>query len=310
MRFRLIPLILAMTLFSTTALAQTTLKNDTYSGGSASLAVQAGFGAGESFAALFKPPKYPFTIQKVQALIAPKPGGSSSTKTFNLTIYQDASPALTPGTKKYDKPIQVTSSASAISQTDITKDNIQITAGYIRISYRQLHKGTPSIVRDKGPLKAKTNLIHGDVGTGSKAWYWTGSLFLQGNWIIRVIGTAGGTVTPDSGTVTLDSGTATKDKGATTKDKGGTATDTGATQQDSKGVGMGAEGEKCYPNGTCNAGLTCLSKLCVKVPDAGTKTGGDGEDDGCSVSAGVPADASPGLLLMALALLLVIRRRR
>jgi hypothetical protein len=52
---------------------------------------------------------------------------------------------------------------------------------------------------------------------------------------------------------------------------------------------QGAEGQSCYPNGTCNAGLTCASDLCVNVGadggdastsdagtgDAGTKDGGD-----------------------------------
>ncbi len=44
---------------------------------------------------------------------------------------------------------------------------------------------------------------------------------------------------------------------------------------------VGAEGQGCFPNDTCNAGLTCASKLCVKLPGGGggaggsTSTGGD-----------------------------------
>lgn len=38
---------------------------------------------------------------------------------------------------------------------------------------------------------------------------------------------------------------------------------------------QGEEGGPCYPNGTCNAGLSCYSNLCVKVPEAGGMEGGD-----------------------------------
>lgn len=31
---------------------------------------------------------------------------------------------------------------------------------------------------------------------------------------------------------------------------------------------QGTERGACYPNSTCNAGLTCLSNFCVRVPDA------------------------------------------
>jgi hypothetical protein len=37
---------------------------------------------------------------------------------------------------------------------------------------------------------------------------------------------------------------------------------------------VGAEGQGCFPNDTCNAGLTCASKLCVKLPGGGGGAGG------------------------------------
>jgi hypothetical protein len=33
--------------------------------------------------------------------------------------------------------------------------------------------------------------------------------------------------------------------------------------------GQGEEGGACYPNGTCDQGLLCLSQLCVRPIDAG-----------------------------------------
>ena len=38
---------------------------------------------------------------------------------------------------------------------------------------------------------------------------------------------------------------------------------------DNNGKDPGTEGGPCYPNGTCNAGLTCASNTCVRLPDGG-----------------------------------------
>lgn len=40
--------------------------------------------------------------------------------------------------------------------------------------------------------------------------------------------------------------------------------------------GQGGETQVCYPNDTCNAGLACLSHLCVRPSDAGSVGGGSG----------------------------------
>lgn len=45
----------------------------------------------------------------------------------------------------------------------------------------------------------------------------------------------------------------------------------------------GTEGEACYANGTCNAGLTCLSNTCVDAD------GGDGDGDGSGGDSNVPS---------------------
>jgi Cys-rich repeat protein len=43
---------------------------------------------------------------------------------------------------------------------------------------------------------------------------------------------------------------------------------TGCTDQSE--LQQGTERGACYPNNSCNAGLTCLSHFCVRVPDAGS----------------------------------------
>ena len=180
--------------------APTTLKNDTYTGGSISAGLQNGFSAGESFAALFTPPSYPFTVNKIQALIADKTAGSVNSKEYTLLIYQDTPGSKAPGAKLLDLATYLTPSQSKLQEIDVTKHNIVITKGDIRVQFRQLHTGAPSIVRDNGPRKAKRNLIHGKIG-GPMAWHWVEDLTkvgmnIKGNWIIRVVSGSGGTPPP------------------------------------------------------------------------------------------------------------------
>ena len=79
-----------VTLADTAARAATvTLKNDAWTGSSASMAVQGGFIAKEGFASVFIPPICPFKVTKIQVYIAPGPGGSPSTKMFTVQIYND-----------------------------------------------------------------------------------------------------------------------------------------------------------------------------------------------------------------------------
>jgi hypothetical protein len=51
----------------------------------------------------------------------------------------------------------------------------------------------------------------------------------------------------------------------------------------------GTEGEACYANGTCNQGLSCLSKLCVS-----TVAGASGSGGTTSTSGGAPGTSGSG----------------
>jgi hypothetical protein len=46
----------------------------------------------------------------------------------------------------------------------------------------------------------------------------------------------------------------------------------------------GDEGGKCYPNGTCNGGLSCFSKLCVRNAVVGSPDGHEDHDAGPDAS--------------------------
>ena len=55
--------------------------------------------------------------------------------------------------------------------------------------------------------------------------------------------------------------------------------------------GTGGLRQACYANGTCNAGLSCLSETCVSTSDAGA-SGGAGGAAGASSATGGAAGAS------------------
>ena len=57
----------------------------------------------------------------------------------------------------------------------------------------------------------------------------------------------------------------------------------GGRQKDIEEHGAGREGEECYPNGTCDAGLVCYKNRCIVDPDdgvAGEASGGGGSGGG------------------------------
>src|SRR5258708_28435407 len=47
---------------------------------------------------------------------------------------------------------------------------------------------------------------------------------------------------------------------------GSTATPDDSSTDSPSAPSPGGEGQACYPNGTCNAGLSCLSHTCVVLP--------------------------------------------
>jgi hypothetical protein len=61
----------------------------------------------------------------------------------------------------------------------------------------------------------------------------------------------------------------------------------GACSSGSKGPAAGTVRGACYPNGTCNTGLTCFSDVCVDTrPDGGKDAAGDGAKDASPVDGG------------------------
>lgn len=56
----------------------------------------------------------------------------------------------------------------------------------------------------------------------------------------------------------------------------------GADGGDDSSSAVGTEGHACYANGTCNAGLACVSNVCVFLDDAGSDASADALDEAVS----------------------------
>ncbi|MFH1132403.1 MAG: MYXO-CTERM sorting domain-containing protein [Pseudomonadota bacterium] len=285
-----------------------TLQNDTYDGSSTGLFLQAGFISGERFGAVFTPPSYPFEVHKIQIIIAHPEGTPSVLKEFQLYIWEDEPGSKEPGVELYTEMTMIQSSLNHFSEINLPAPLPKVNAGKnLRIAFEQFHMGPPSIVRDLGPLKTKSNLIYGTIpGIINKStWFWSEDLamygmVIQGNWIIRVIGDAPG-FTPDAGP--------TSDFGPTPD---GGQNDFNVYIKDGK-VGGDGGGEPCmgcllgpcYPNGTCNDGLECRSGVCVEKITV--------EEGGCGCKVDGKNSAGPIVPLLALGVLFLVtiwRRRK
>jgi hypothetical protein len=58
------------------------------------------------------------------------------------------------------------------------------------------------------------------------------------------------------------------------------------------GAVTGTEGGKCYPNGTCDAGLTCASSICVRLLDGGARDAAQDAGDDVAMDHGIDAQKS------------------
>ena len=76
-------------------------------------------------------------------------------------------------------------------------------------------------------------------------------------------------------------GACTQDPGPGTRlDRGPAETGLADQRKPDTSPPAGSAGGPCYPNDTCNKGLVCVSKLCVRIPDAGPEDTGPGDHRG------------------------------
>lgn len=277
------------------ALAQE-LANDGYVEGVGTAGFQAGFVAGEMFAARFTPTA-PGELTRIRMLF----GGAPGLSTVTVHVWEDTG-ALEPGAEVYTGDFEVSRDDIGLQVLELTGLGVLV-AGPFRVGVEVHAGGLPSIARDDdGTITAASNLAFLTPG----GWMLSTAIGLMGDWILRA------TVTPavDAG-VSLDAGAAVD---ASVELDASTSTDAGAAiDAPSSGCRSNADcdlGQYCGEGGVCSfdcrldsdcaSGATCntLGRCVASAPPA----------SGCSCRA---SSRGPGALALVLgaALAGAVRRR-
>lgn len=214
----------AALLVASPALAQTTYQNDGFVDGTAA-GFQGGFIPGEMAAACFTPPPgdYPIRLQRMQFLFGGDRIGATVFQTMKVwTRGGDGAPPSNLVVSQEE--VEVTAANDAFSEFDLTQFSLLVTEPFC-VGIEFSNAGLPSVARDDDGSNARpgNNWIYASDGLGGFAWNQSILFGVQGDWIIRVIGTpsGGGTGNPDTGTP--DTGTpdtGTPDAGTPTPDTG------------------------------------------------------------------------------------------
>lgn len=206
-------LVAAAVSISPKVLAQTTYQNDGFVDGTAA-GFQGGFVPGEIAAACFTPPAgdYPIRLQRMQFLFGGDRIGATLFQTIKVwTRGGDGAPPSNLVVSQEE--IEITSANDAFSEFDLTQFSLLVTEPFC-VGIEFSNAGLPSVARDDDGSNARpgNNWIYASDGLGGFAWNQSILFGVQGDWIIRVIGspTGGGGGTPDTGTPdtgTPDTGT-------------------------------------------------------------------------------------------------------
>jgi hypothetical protein len=254
------------------AAATIELKNDGLTDGG-TVFFQQGFVADEMAGATLGPVTETFSVSKVRLLFGPTGG----VETLTLNIYEDTG-AADVGALLYTGDIPITPSVDAITEIDLTADNVLMAGGgSIRVAFQFSHTDLPSIARDDdGTNNVGRNWIY-------MGGFWADSSNLgpnsvPGDWIIRAdaltLG-AGGSGTGGSGTG--GSGT------------GGSGTGGGAM------ICQPGLSQLCVGPGACQGGQSCLASGLAWGPcecDSGQNPASSEAEGGCSLSGSGPSPSA------------------
>jgi len=188
---RSITIFVCLWLATSTAAAQVELKNDGFVAG-AQVAFQSGFCPNEVAASRFLAPAAGRQLLKVRFLF----GSTGDTKTISITVWDDTAGTNAPGTELFTGEFQVTGSANAFVEADVTSANITVPAQF-RVGVVLKHEGLPAIARDNDTtIAADKNYVLADAACnagGPYTWFRSQTLGLTGDWVIRAeVSAAGG----------------------------------------------------------------------------------------------------------------------
>ena len=157
------------------------LQNDGFNG-FGSVACQLGAVEGEILAARFSadPGDYPFTIQKIEALVCP----AGRTGYFTVSVWADDGVSPQPGTLLFSEIYQMTGTDLSLNSIDLSAQNIVITSGKVRVGFELFQNPGPSLATDTdGTISAGANFIY-----VHPIWYYSENLGLLSDWIEPSVG--------------------------------------------------------------------------------------------------------------------------
>ena len=169
------------------------LQNDGFVDGQP-VAFQGGFVSGEMAGSRFLPTGTgPWRVNRVQFLL----GGSTSTVTITLRIFDDAAGTNAPGAELFSGDFLVSGSDVVLQEVDLVANNVVVT-GQFRVGIEFQHSGYPSVARDgDGTINTTRNFIYSPSIPG---WLPSNLFGLTGDWVIRAgvqpTGSGGGTGAP------------------------------------------------------------------------------------------------------------------
>jgi len=256
-----------------------TLQNDGWTFG-AQVGFQSGFVAGEEGAVTLGPVSQGMLMHTVQFLF----GGNTSAASVTIRIYEDVGTAE-PGTMLHQETLFLTGSETLLQELDVFPSQVFIPAGgSVRVSFRFVHAGLPSIARDSdGTIQTGRNWI----STPGLGWVDSQLWGLTGDFIVRALvlpatgpgpdaGVDGGISTDGGG---MGDGGADPDAGANpdggadldagVDPDGGADPDTGVdpdggTDPDaSVGPDAGNVPTQCLDSSGCEGGYICYRGNCL-----------------------------------------------
>lgn len=195
---RSLTILVCLWLTTSTAFAQIELKNDGFVTG-AQVAYQSGFCTNEIGASRFLAPAGGRQLLKVRFLF----GSTTETKTVTIKVWDDAAGTTAPGAELFSGEFQVTGSANAIVEGDLSTMNVIVPAQF-RVGVMYQHNGSPGIARDNdGTIAADKNYVLADASCnagGPYTWFRSNMIGLTGDWVIRTEISASGGGPGDAGT--------------------------------------------------------------------------------------------------------------
>lgn len=219
-----------------------TYQNDGFED-NAQVGFQGGFIVGEMAGACFDPgpDAYPLQLTAIRLLF----GGAAlgSDLATNFRVFESGGNGTPPGDlMHFAEDIELISANDAMSELDITGIGLTVNSAFC-VAVEFQHAGLPSVARDSdGTVNAGNNWIYAlDPLSGAPiGWVQSNLLGLEGDWIMRVVGTPGSGTGPGTDTGT-GPGTDTGGTDAGTGSDTGAGNDTGTGSDTGVDTGTGGE---------------------------------------------------------------------